>query len=44
MCGDELFERIAAYLDERIATGPVPVRHPAERPVVLGPTRTARSA
>jgi hypothetical protein len=44
MCGDQLFEQIAAYLDERVATGPAPVRHPAERPVALGPTRTARSA
>ncbi len=44
MCGDELFELIAVYLDERVATGPAPVRHPAERPIALGPTRTARSA
>jgi hypothetical protein len=43
MCGDELFEMIAAYLDERLATS-APVRHPAEMPVRLGPTRTARSA
>ena len=44
MCGDELFEMIAEYLDDRLATGPAPVRHPAEMPIVLGPTRTARSA
>ena len=28
MCGDELFEMIAAYLDERLASGPAPVRPP----------------
>jgi hypothetical protein len=44
MCGDELFERIAAYLDARLASGPAPVHHPAEVPVVLGPTRAVRSA
>jgi len=44
MCGDDLFEMIAAYLDERLESGPAPVRHPSEVPVVIGPTRAVRSA
>jgi hypothetical protein len=44
MCGDELFELIAEYLDERLASGTAPVGHPAEVPIQIGPTRTARSA
>ena len=44
VCGDALYEMIAEYLDDRLASGPVPVVHPAEVPVVLGRTRTVRSA
>ncbi len=44
VCGDALFEMIAEYLDERLASGTVPVVHPSEVPVVLGRTRTVRSA
>ncbi|MGZ6969144.1 MAG: hypothetical protein ACXVKN_15560, partial [Acidimicrobiia bacterium] len=44
MCGDALFEMIAEYLDGRLASGLAPVGHPAEIPIELGPTRTARSA
>ena len=38
MIGDELYEGVAAYLDERLAAAP-PVRHPSEVPVVFKPTR-----
>jgi hypothetical protein len=44
ICGDALFEMIAEYLDDRLASGPVPVVHPSEVPVVLGRTRSVRSA
>ncbi len=44
VCGDALYEMIAAYLDDRLASGPVPVVHPSEVPVVLGRTRSVRSA
>lgn len=44
ICGDALFEAIADYLDDRVRAAPAPVSHPAQVPVVLGPTRTARSA
>jgi hypothetical protein len=44
MCGDELFEMIAGYLDGRMAAGPAPVAHPAQVPIALGPTRSVRSA
>ncbi|MCZ7525919.1 MAG: hypothetical protein M5U14_05735 [Acidimicrobiia bacterium] len=35
MLGDVLFERVAAYLDERRRSGVPPVRHPAEAPVTF---------
>jgi hypothetical protein len=44
MCGDALYELIAEYLDGRRASGFAPVSHPSEIPVILGPTRTQRSA
>ena len=44
MCGDALYEMIAEYLDARRAAGFAPVSHPSEIPVILGPTRTQRSA
>lgn len=44
MCGDELYEQIAAYLDAHLASGPAPILHPAETPVTLGPTRSRASA
>src|SRR3954451_25195418 len=40
MVGDELFENVATYLDDRMRTGLPRVPHPAETPVVL--TRTRR--
>jgi hypothetical protein len=39
MVGDELFERLADYLDARIAASPAPVAHPATVPVELGRRR-----
>lgn len=45
MCGDDLYELVASYLDDRLASNPSPpVHHPAEIPVTLGPTRSVRSA
>jgi hypothetical protein len=44
MCGDELYELIAEYLDARLASGTAPATHPSEVPVVIGPTRAVRSA
>jgi hypothetical protein len=34
-CGDAVYERLAGYLDERLASTTPPVRHPAEVPVTL---------
>jgi hypothetical protein len=42
MLGTKLYRRVAAYLDERRRASPRPVRHPAERPVTVGPTRRKR--
>jgi len=39
MIGDELYESVAAYLDERFAAQVPVVSHPAEVPISLGPTR-----
>jgi len=39
MIGDALYESVAAYLDARTAASSPPLRHPAEIPVTLGPTR-----
>jgi hypothetical protein len=39
MLGDRLYKQVVAYLDERRRARPAPVRHPAERPVRLKPTR-----
>ena len=44
MCGDALFEEIAEYLDARLAIEQEPVLHPAQVPIVLGPTRAVRTA
>jgi hypothetical protein len=42
MVGDDVYEELAKYLDARIASGPLPVRHPAEVPVELRPARRRR--
>lgn len=34
-CGDTVYERLAAYLDARLASSQPPVRHPSEVPVTL---------
>jgi hypothetical protein len=40
MIGDELYEQVAAYLDQRRkVSAPAPAPHPAGTPVKLGPTR-----
>jgi len=33
MLGDRLYEMVVAYLDQRVASSPPPVRHPSEHPV-----------
>ena len=42
MIGDDVYEELAKYLDARVAAGALPVRHPAEVPVELRPTRSRR--
>ena len=39
MVGDELYESVAAYLDQRLADRAPVVAHPTQVPVRLGPTR-----
>jgi hypothetical protein len=39
MLGDELYQIVAAYLDERVGASGPPVPHPAEIPVTVTPTR-----
>lgn len=42
MLGDDMYEQVAKYLDERVQSSPPMVRHPAETPVRVGPTRSRR--
>lgn len=37
--GDDVYEQLAKYLDTRMQSAVPPLRHPAEVPVTLGPTR-----
>ena len=44
MIGDELYENMAAYLDERLAARTPPVAHPAAPAVPVTLRRTRKSA
>jgi hypothetical protein len=44
MLGEALYRRVASYLDGRRRARALPVRHPAETKVKLGPTRRAAGA
>ena len=42
MLGDDVYEQVAKYLDERVTSGSPPLPHPAEVSVSLGRTRIRR--
>jgi hypothetical protein len=39
MLGDAIYEELSKYLDNRVTASAPPLRHPAEVPVQLSPTR-----
>jgi hypothetical protein len=42
MLGDDVYEQVAKYIDQRFSAGPTPVPHPAEVQVPMGRTRLRR--
>jgi hypothetical protein len=42
MLGDDVYEQMAKYMDQRLTSGPAPVPHPAEVQVSMGRTRLRR--
>ena len=42
MLGDDVYEQVAKYMDDRLTAGPPPMPHPAEVPVPMGRTRLRR--
>jgi hypothetical protein len=42
MLGDAVYEEVVKYMDQRLASGPPPIPHPAEVQVSMGRTRIRR--